>query len=543
MVICRKILLVLAGCGTMGHIANAYFLEGQQWSPGTTVYIAMNLSATSGNLQVKPNFPLQDGSTSWEAVFDAAASLWNQNVAAFAFAPYVSNNPGGGSLGNGVNEVFFGTTIAGSNLDRNTLGLTIYEYDPTNNLIVEADIAFNSAIFWSSYRGPLQSSAVDLRRVASHELGHVLGLDHPDSNGETVEAVMNSVVSNQDTISPDDIAGAQSLYGPNPNLPTVRYVGLSGDFNGDGAQDILWRNIYSGSVWIWLMNGTTIEAAAPVANVPLSWKIVGIGNFDGNGNRDIVWYNASIGQIAIWTMNGFTETGSFQFQAPGGGAGEWEVVGIADFDATGLSDILWRDNYTGSLAMWKSVSPFNFAGITLGSVPPSWVVAGVADIEGNHLPDIIWQNLVTGDVYVWQLRNDQPSQAVYLGTYSLDYRVAGIGDYNGDGKQDILWRNFATGDVWVWLMNGLSVGSVWYAGAPSLNWQVAGTPSLSANGFADVLWQDQTAGLITAWLGTPTYLNQPPPFGSTGAGWLVAPAPQALLFPTVPGSPGNGLQN
>ena len=541
--LCKKILLVLAGSVTMGQVANAYFLEGQRWSLGTTVSIAMNLSATNSKLQVKPSFPLQDGSPTWEAVFEDAAGLWNQNIAALAYAPYTSNNSSGGSFGNGVNEVFFGTTIAGSNLDQNTLGVTIYEYDPSSNLMAEADIAFNSAISWNSYRGPLQSSAVDLRRVATHELGHMLGLDHPDTNGETVEAIMNSVVSDQETLSPDDIAGAQSLYGANPNLPTVGYAGLSGDFNGDGQQDILWRNINSGSVWIWLMNGTAIEAASPVANVPLSWKIVGIGNFDGNGNRDIVWYNASIGQIAIWTMNAFTETGSHQFQAPAGGPGEWEVVGIADFDQSGLSDILWRDTYTGGIAMWKSVSPFNFSAIQIGSVPSSWAVAGTADIEGNGRPDIIFQNLVTGDVDVWQLRSDQPSQEVDLGRYSLDYRVAGIGDYNGDGKQDILWRNFATGDVWVWLMNGLSVGAVWYSGAPGLTWQVVGTPRLSANGFADVLWQDTTTGLATAWLGTPTYLAQPPPFSSVGAGWLVMPAPQAINFPTVPESAGSGLQN
>jgi hypothetical protein len=536
-------LLVLAGFGTMLQTADAYFLEGQRWSLGTTISIAMNLSATSGKLQAKPAFPLEDGSTSWEGVFDAAASLWNQNVAAFAFAPYVSNNPNGGTLGNGLNEVFFGTTIDGSNLDQNTLGVTIYEYDPSNNLIAEADIAFNSNASWNSYRGPLQSSAVDLRRVATHELGHVLGLDHPDTNGETVEAVMNSVLSNQDTVSPDDVAGAQSLYGANPNLPTIRYAGFSGDFNADGRQDILWRNFDNGSVWIWLMNGTAIQAAAPVANIPLSWKIVGVGNFDGNGNRDIVWYNASIGQIAIWTMNGFTETGSYQLQAPAGGPGEWDIVGIADFDRTGLSDILWRDIYTGDIEMWKSVSPFQFASIQIGSLPSSWVVAGTGDIEGNGRPDIIWQNLVTGAVYVWQLRNDQLSQEVNLGTYSLNYRVAGIGDFNGDGEQDILWRNFATGDVWVWLMNGLSVGGVWYAGAPSLNWQVAGTPNLIGNGFADVLWQDSTTGQMTAWLGSTTYLDQTPPFESVGSGWFVAPAAQAVLFPKTPVSSGGELQN
>ena len=541
--ICKRILLVLAGFGAMGHNADAFFLEGQKWSLGTTVSIAMNLSATSGKLQAKPNFPLEDGSTSWEGVFNTAASLWNQNVAAFAFAPYVSNNSTGGNLGNGVNEVFFGTMIAGSNLDQNTLAATIYDYDPSSNLITEADTAFNSTISWNSYRGPLQSSALDLRRVATHELGHVLGLDHPNSNGQTVEAIMNSVVSDQDTVSPDDVAGAQSLYGANPNLPTIRYAGVSGDFNADGRQDILWRNIYNGSVWIWLMNGTTIQAASPVADVPLSWKIAGIGNFGGTGNRDIVWYNAPIGQLAIWTMDAFTKTGSSEFQAPAGGPGEWEVVGIADFDQTGLSDILWRDIYTGSIVIWKSVSPLNFSPVQISSIPSDWIVAGTGDIEGNGRPDIILQNLITGDVNVWQLRNDQPSQKVDLGIYSLNYRIAGIGDFNGDGKQDILWRNFATGDVWIWLMNGLSVSRVWYAGAPSLNWQIASTASLSGNSFADVLWQDSIAGLITEWLGTPTYLSQPPLYKSVGAGWFVAPIPQAILFPTTPVSLGGERQN
>src|SRR5207248_859983 len=46
-----------------------------------------------------------------------------------------------------------------------------------------------------------------------HELGHALGLDHPDQHNQTVNAVMNSVISNADTAMPDDIAGIQSIYG------------------------------------------------------------------------------------------------------------------------------------------------------------------------------------------------------------------------------------------------------------------------------------------------------------------------------------------
>jgi hypothetical protein len=52
----------------------------------------------------------------------------------------------------------------------------------------------------------------DLLRVALHELGHVLGLDHPDDNGQSVIALMNSILGNLDQLVADDIAGARSLY-------------------------------------------------------------------------------------------------------------------------------------------------------------------------------------------------------------------------------------------------------------------------------------------------------------------------------------------
>ena len=49
-----------------------------------------------------------------------------------------------------------------------------------------------------------------------HEMGHALGLGHPDEAGQDVVAIMNSYPS-VDTVQPDDIAGARALYGgPGP---------------------------------------------------------------------------------------------------------------------------------------------------------------------------------------------------------------------------------------------------------------------------------------------------------------------------------------
>jgi hypothetical protein len=53
-----------------------------------------------------------------------------------------------------------------------------------------------------------------------HELGHVLGLAHPDDHGQHVDAIMNSITSDRETLSSDDIAGGQSLYGAPAPTPT-----------------------------------------------------------------------------------------------------------------------------------------------------------------------------------------------------------------------------------------------------------------------------------------------------------------------------------
>ena len=88
-----------------------------------------------------------------------------------------------------------------------------------------------------------------------------------------------------------------------PTVPTSYVVAGTGDFNGDGTFDLVWREPSSGTNSIWyIANGTFAGGGIGLTTVPNSYSIVGIGDFDGDGGYDLLWRNASTGENSIWLI-------------------------------------------------------------------------------------------------------------------------------------------------------------------------------------------------------------------------------------------------
>ncbi|MGZ4982753.1 MAG: matrixin family metalloprotease, partial [Chthoniobacterales bacterium] len=192
------------GFCALAQAASAYVLEGQSWTRDRTVVMQLSLGGTRN---------LSDGSTSFNQVAQSALSIWNQYLNHLKFS-YVNNSPVQPDGSDDEMSVLFSNTIFGDTFGSSTLAVTLLS--SRGSVMEETDTLFNTAFNWDSYRGALRSGAEDFRRVAIHEFGHTLGLDHPDEHGQNVNAIMNSRESNTELPQTDDINGVQSLYNSGP---------------------------------------------------------------------------------------------------------------------------------------------------------------------------------------------------------------------------------------------------------------------------------------------------------------------------------------
>lgn len=244
-----KIFSVAAALLLTGSSLFGYALQGQTWTKDRTVVMQINMAErdqTAGRLR--------DGLTYTESAADAF-NIWNGYLPNLQFR-VVRDSIVPPVDGDSENSVFFSNKIYGQDFGGKTLAVTLRRYRPSGES--EADVIFNTGQPFDSYRGPLTFTGgypiYDFHRVALHEFGHVLGLDHPDKANppQSVTAIMNSVVNDTDSLQADDIAGAQALYGTGPayqnSLPAPNLVNLSTRaFVGTGDHALIGGFIVQGS--------------------------------------------------------------------------------------------------------------------------------------------------------------------------------------------------------------------------------------------------------------------------------------------------------
>jgi len=282
----------------------------------------------------------------------------------------------------------------------------------------------------------------------------------------------------------------------------------TGDFNGDGKQDLVTANICVDTVSILLGDGTGRFGSRSDLSTATEPRSLAVGDLNGDGKQDLVithydpdivtsWlgdgtgsfglksaFTAGLGPISV-AIGDFNDDGkqdlavanndydpqSFYYVSvlPGDGTGSYEAkndlwagylcgnplsVAIGDFNGDAESDIGVAQGCPNEVSIWLGDGTGSFGGrsdFTTGDRPES---LAIGDFNGDGKEDLVTANRVA----------DTASVLLGDGTggfgANIDFAVGdnphsvAIGDFNGDGKEDLVTANWSADSISVLLGDG-----------------------------------------------------------------------------------------
>jgi uncharacterized protein (TIGR03437 family) len=241
-------------------------------------------------------------------------------------------------------------------------------------------------------------------------------------------------------------------------------VPASGDFNGDGKDDICVFNKTDGSVYVALSDGAKFNgsgaAARWISGFSQGNEVPLVGDFNGDGKDDVV------------TLVQSTKTGTEAFEVyvalstgtKFGPETKWhdnfsqtnDRVAIGDFNGDGKDDLL---AVVGNGQVYVAPSDgtrFGIATVWFQFASQGTSPRIVGDFNGDGLDDLATFSLNIGDVnVVISSSSNFLSRPTWAGDFANGTELPLAGDFNGDGRADaIVFTRGNSHDVFVSLSDG-----------------------------------------------------------------------------------------
>ncbi len=450
-------------------LAPAYEIirEGQvivKW-PAGSIPMTLKLGSTP---------TLQDGSN-YNTTVQAAMDAWNAQLGRVQFVASTGSTGVGGDR-NGINEIFFDSSVYGTAFGNNTVAVTTSYRSTTlqpdgSYRRTQSDIVFNNARTWSSYSGNTQSGVLDMRRVALHALGHVLGLDHPDEVGQSFPAIMNSRISNTDVLQRDDLDAATFLYGTSGTVTrptnndfagattvnlvanTAALTGSTVNANKESGEPNHAPNETGGASawWKWTAN---VNGSLTVNTVGSNFDTL-LGAYTGNtvstltqvaANDDTIppEQDSSVTRPRHSTVNLTVTNGTTYFFAVDGWQGEWGSAAINfTLSPAAAAPTITTQPQSQTVTAGSSVT---FSVVATGNPAPTYQWAkGATAISGATGSSFTLSSTTTSDAgnYTVTVSNSSGSVLSSVATLTVNTPVTppstGGGGGGGGGGAPSLW--------------------------------------------------------------------------------------------------------
>jgi hypothetical protein len=223
----------------------------------------------------------------------------------------------------------------------------------------------------------------------------------------------------------------------------------------------------------------------------ISLRTPTLDDFTATGVSDVLYRDDSTGDTGFYQIVNGANTG---WKDIGSSSSAYTVVGTGDFTGDGTTDVLYRDNSTGDTGFYSIVNGANVGWNDVGASSTAYNVVGVGNFTGGGTDDILYRDNLTGDTGFYAIVNGANAGWHDVGSSSTAYSVVGVGDFMGNGTDDILYRDNTTGDTGFYQFV-IGAGTTWHdIGASSTAYSVVGVGDFMGDGTDDILYRDNLTG-------------------------------------------------
>lgn len=202
-------------------------------------------------------------------------------------------------------------------------------------------------------------------RVEANGMTSMLNSNQIDANTEVLDLLHLNGDLHVDAVIRDRVSGdfgvvlcAFQIDGCERALPLAVNIELeyrtSGDFDGDGQADLVFRDRGNGDSTVLLMDNGKVRDQYILRRIA-DERAVAAADLNGDGDEDLVMLDSSLGKLMVFLMKDGKSFAHAEAQLP---SKDWETEGavymakLGDPDY-GLAQLLLRDSASGEVVIWR----------------------------------------------------------------------------------------------------------------------------------------------------------------------------------------------
>ena len=169
------------------------------------------------------------------------------------------------------------------------------------------------------------------------------------------------------------------------NPDNIQWTVKVGNMTGNaGKNSIVWHAAELGAVGVWTDGSDNWVSIS--GGFDKNWTMLGTGDFNGDGKDEILFRNGT---------NFYTTDINSNFSSLGGFGDGWDVRAIGDFSGDGKDDLVLFHKDTGSVVKLENGQTSSYA--SLGQLDANdWFIVGAGDYNGDGKDDLLVRQYSSG---------------------------------------------------------------------------------------------------------------------------------------------------